>query len=170
MDIYRASEKLMSMSNEVWARHANPWSAWSRFSCLPLIVLAIWSRDWIGGWAWLVLALALFWTWLNPRLFATATDWDTWSAKGTSGERVFLHHRTQIAPHHRRVAYLLTAAAAVGLPPLAYGLWVLSPGWVIAGLVLTILPKLWFVDRMVWIWEDFQRDGGSLEDLKQSVP
>ena len=59
MDVFRFAERLMSMDDEAWARHANPWSAWTRFSCGPFIVLAIWSRVWLGWWALLPLALAL---------------------------------------------------------------------------------------------------------------
>ena len=58
-----------AMSDEVWARHANPWSVWTRFSILPLLVAAIWSRVWIGRWALLPTAAVVLWAWLNPRLF-----------------------------------------------------------------------------------------------------
>ena len=34
-----------SMSEETWQRHANPWSVWTRFTALPLIILAAWSRS-----------------------------------------------------------------------------------------------------------------------------
>ncbi|WP_377193710.1 DUF6653 family protein [Ruegeria meonggei] len=37
------------MKDEVWLRHANPWSVWARvLTPLPLLALAIWSRAWIG--------------------------------------------------------------------------------------------------------------------------
>src|SRR4051794_8466517 len=42
-----------------WERHANPASVWARFAALPLIVLGIWSRDWIGAWAVIPTALAI---------------------------------------------------------------------------------------------------------------
>ena len=45
------------MTPEVWARHANPWSGWTRVAILPLFVLAIWSRAWLGWWALVPLAL-----------------------------------------------------------------------------------------------------------------
>lgn len=37
-----------AMNEEAWGRHANPWSVWTRFLALPLLVLAIWSRARIG--------------------------------------------------------------------------------------------------------------------------
>lgn len=38
------------MTDESWRRHANPWSVWTRFAAIPAVVLAIWSRTWIGWW------------------------------------------------------------------------------------------------------------------------
>lgn len=157
MDVFRFSERLMVMDDEAWARHANPWSVWSRFSCAPLIVLAIWSRDWLGWWALLPLALALFWTWLNPRLFAPPSRTDSWASKGTFGERVFLNRDAMPIPgHHLRVARLLTFVSAFGLLPLIYGLIVLDVRTTVFGLVIAIGAKVWFVDRMVWLYEDMK--------------
>jgi hypothetical protein len=60
-DVFRSLERLMAMDDRVWRRHANPWSGWTRVTVLPLLVLAIWSRVWIGWWAccssWLVCGL-----------------------------------------------------------------------------------------------------------------
>ena len=42
--------------------------------------------------------------------------------------------------------------------PLAWGLWAFDP-WAIAfGLLLTVGGKLWFLDRMVWLYEDMAPD------------
>ncbi len=38
---------LFQMKDEVWARHANPWSGLTQFPILPLIIVSIWSRTWI---------------------------------------------------------------------------------------------------------------------------
>ena len=52
------------------------------------------------------------------------------------------------------MALFLTWLSATGLPPLAVGLWVLDFWAVLAGISMTILPKLWFIDRMVWLYRD----------------
>ena len=45
--VYRAMERLMGMSDQVWARHASPWSVYSRFAILPLLALvADPARQW----------------------------------------------------------------------------------------------------------------------------
>lgn len=152
MDVFKLSERLMSMDDAVWARHANPWSVYTRFTCLPLIALAIWSRVWLGWWALLPLALALFWTWYNPRAFPPSTRRDGWAFKGTRGERRFLDRkRTAVPSHHETMATILTALSAGGGLVLIYGLAALD-GWAtLCGLSITILAKTWFVDRMVWL-------------------
>lgn len=158
MDIFRAAERLMTMDDDAWARHANPWSVFTRFTCLPLIALAIWSRVWLGWWALVPLALALLWTWCNPRLFAPVRDLENWASRGVMGERLFLNRETAgIASHHVRMAYILTALSGLGMAVLIYGLVALDVWATICGLVLAIGPKVWFVDRMVWIHFDAQQ-------------
>ncbi len=158
MDIFKLSERLMSMDDDVWARHANPWSVYSRFTCLPLIVLALWSRVWIGWWCLLPLTAALAWTWYNPRAFPPSTRKQGWAFKGTGGERLFLDRKRHPIPrHHAIAAHILTAAAALGVLILLYGLIVLAPWPALVGLIITIGAKVWFVDRMVWLYADTHR-------------
>ena len=40
---------LLQMEDRDWQRHTNPWSFWTRYLSLPLLVLAGWSRLWLGG-------------------------------------------------------------------------------------------------------------------------
>lgn len=157
MDLFNVAERGMAMNDAVWMRHANPWSVWTRFTCLPLIILAIWSRVWLGWWALVPLALACLWTWANPRAFPPPKKTDSWAAKGTFGERVFLNrHKVPIPDHHRVWAIGLGFASATGLLPLTWGLWMLDLTMTLLGLVLIVLPKVWFVDRMVWLFEDMK--------------
>ncbi len=157
MDIFDRAERAMGMTDEVWARHASNWSVFTRIPILPLLSLAIWSRVWLGGWALALVALCLVWVWLNPRVFPAPEFTDTWAAKGTFGERVFLNRKTiPIPDHHLRWGRLLSLASATGLPFLVWGLWALDPMATILGNLLVVLPKVWFVDRMVWLYEDMK--------------
>ena len=157
MDVFKAAEKLMSMDDAAWERHANPWSGISRFSCGPLLILAIWSRDWIGWWALIPIALALFWTWWNPRAFGPPSSTDNWMSKGVFGERVFLKRdATPIPSHHERAAKILGWASLPGMLLLVWGLWELHAWATISGAFMALLPKLWFVDRMVWLYQDMR--------------
>ena len=159
MDILKLAEKVMSMDDATWARHANPWSVYTRFTCLPLIVLAIWSRVWLGWWCLVPLALAIFWTWFNPRAFGKPASLDNWASKGVMGERIYLARKENpVAAHHKQMATALAWISGGGLIILIYGLVILDFWAVISGLLATVLPKVWFVDRMVWIYEDHHRN------------
>ncbi|MEO0999261.1 MAG: DUF6653 family protein [Pseudomonadota bacterium] len=151
----KAIARIFAMTPEVWERHANPWSAWTRLPIAPLLALAIWSRDWIAGWTLLPIAALLVWTWLNPRVFPRPRHTRAWASRAVMGERVWLARESVPIPrHHALWAGLLSGASALGLPPLVWGLWVYDAWAVVAGLALSVGPKLWFVDRMVWLWED----------------
>lgn len=157
MDIFERAERMMGMTDEVWARHASPWSVGTRFLMLPLLALAIWSRVWIGWWALLAVAVVLFLVWWNPRAFPPPATTDHWAAKGTFGERVFLNRKSVPIPaHHLRWGVALSWASAAGLPFFIWGLWALEVWPTLLGMVLIVLPKVWFVDRMVWLYEDMK--------------
>lgn len=167
MDIARFSERLMGMKDEVWLRHANPWSVWTRvLTPLPLMALAIWSRAWIGNLAWVAVGVVLAWIWINPRAFSQPKTFDSWSAQGVLGERVWLRHRDKIADHHLRAAKALACVSGLGLLPFAYGLWSYDLGFTCLGIVVISGAKMWFVDRMAWVWSNYLDNGGSLEDLE----
>ncbi|RCV88349.1 hypothetical protein DU505_13730 [Billgrantia montanilacus] len=151
----RAMAAMFRMNEQTWARHANPWSVWTRNTALPLLVVAIWSRVWLGWWALVPLALALLWTWLNPRLFPVPASTRNWASKAVLGERVWLNRRqVPIPAHHSRALHLLSAIAALGLPFLAWGLYNLQLWPTLLGSVLIYAGKLWFLDRMVWLYQD----------------
>jgi Family of unknown function (DUF6653) len=156
-DIFKASERFMAMDEAAWARHANPLSVYSRFSILPLMSLAIWSRVSIGWWAVAGVALVVLWTWWNPRAFGPPASTRGWASRGTFGERVFLNRKSLPVPHHHVVwAKLLTGVSVVGIVPWIYGLWALDLSAVLLGLALIIGGKTWFVDRMVWLYQDMK--------------
>jgi len=97
------AERLMGMNDVVWARHANPWSGWTRMATgLPLFSLAVWSRVWLGWGAVLAVAVALAWIWFNPRAFAPPDNIDNWMSKGVYGERIYLEHKAELPAHHQR--------------------------------------------------------------------
>ena len=151
----RAMARAFGMDEQTWARHANPWSVWTRNTALPLLALAIWSRAWIGRWSLVAVVLALGWTWLNPRLFAPPRTTRHWASRAVLGERVWLNRdQVPVPAHHRHAPHLLSAVAASGLPFLGWGLVRLELWPLLFGCVLVYAGKLWFLDRMVWLYED----------------
>lgn len=149
------SERIMAMNASVWARHANPWSGWSRVSILPLLAIAVWSRVWIGWWALVPIMAMLIWTWLNPRLFPPPASTDNWMSKGVLGERIWLLRDKQpVLVHHVPIIRALTIAAFAGSVLLLAGLVLLNLPLTMTGLTVAMLSKLWLLDRMVWIYSE----------------
>lgn len=145
------------MDERTWARHANPWSVWTRYTALPLLVLAVWSRDWLGWWAVVPVAVAVLWTWGNPRLFPIPASTDNWASRAVLGERVWMARgQVPLPQHHRSAPHLLAALAALGMPFLAWGLYFLQLWPTLLGVLLVFSGKLWFLDRMVWLYQDMQ--------------
>ena len=156
MRIDKAIEASMAMKDTDWARHANPWSVYSRIPTLALFALAVWSRVWIGWWALLPVAAVVAWTLWNPRAFPPPASTRNWASKVTFGERVWLKRKeTPIprppwrggpsgcrSPAGSRCCPQSTDSSSSTRQPLH---WARSwPRWL----------KLWFCDRMVWLYED----------------
>ncbi len=143
----------MTMDDATWARHANPYSVYSRFTTLPLLTLAIWSRVWLGWWCLIPIALTILWIWYNPRAFSPPKSTDNWASRITLGERLYLNRQNVPIPeHHAPVLKIIMVIATSGICILIYGLFFLIPWAAICGLLLSAVSKLWFVDRMVWLY------------------
>lgn len=148
--------RLFGLEGEAWMHHANPLSVWTRFTVLPLLALAIWSRDWIGWWSLVPIALSVVWMIVNPRLFAPPRSTRNWASKAVFGERVWAEgDRATFPPQFRSPVVVVSQAyQSLGLLPLVYGLVVLDPIAAACGLAIVQGGKLWFLDRMVLLFED----------------
>lgn len=71
----------------IFARHANPWSAWSRWATTPLILVPVWRRSWRDA-AWVAL-----WFALNPVIFGAPADRSAWSTRAMLGEEQWINAR-----------------------------------------------------------------------------
>ncbi|MCC9642895.1 hypothetical protein LOC71_11460 [Rhodopirellula sp. JC740] len=147
----RATEQAMGMSQATWERHANPWSGWTRVAIFPLLTLAIWSRVWIGWWSVTCVAIVAIWIWLNPRVFPPPQSVDNWMSRGVLGEQIWLRQRDALASHHRHVIRSTITIASVGALVWLIGVTTLNLTATLTGMVASMLGKLWFIDRMVWL-------------------
>ncbi|WP_327084926.1 hypothetical protein OIE66_21410 [Nonomuraea sp. NBC_01738] len=136
------------MTDEAWRRHANPWSVWTRFAAIPAMMLAIWSRDWIGWWCLAPIALVVVWLAVNPHAFPPVDEPTAWSSKGIYGERLWMRDRSIVAGDHRKVQRGLIAVGVCGFALLIWGLVVLEPWPAVSGATLVILGQLWRIDRL----------------------
>lgn len=156
--------RLFAMSPEVWDRHTNPWSGWTRMPILPLFAATIYFRAELG-WVFIpALVLLILWTWINPRAFPPPRSTDNWMSKAVLGERVWLNRAAVAIPaHHAKAALVLSWLSLPGMLILIWGL-VMHSAWPSAlGCVLAILPKLWFLDRMVWLYEDMRHQNATYQ-------
>lgn len=145
------------MSDAVWMRHAHPWSVWTRFTVLPLLIVAIWSRVWLGWWALVPTAVAVLWMWLNPRIFPKPQSTRNWASQAVFGERVWLNRdRIPVPPHHRTLPNILSVVSAIGLIFVIWGILNLAIWPTLLGVVVLYLSKLWFIDRMAWLYQDMK--------------
>lgn len=147
----------MLMDEKAWNRHSNPWSVYTRFTALPLISLAFWSREWIDVYSVILIAFSFLWVWINPRLFSIPSTTNNWASMGTFGERIYLNRQNEAIPvHHLTVCRSLQLLSAIGLPIFIYGLYSLDIWILLLGNFWIMLFKAWFVDRMVWLYMDMK--------------
>ena len=151
--------RLFGLKGEAWMRHANPVSGWTRFAVLPLLAVAIWSRDWIGWWSLVPIALSLVFMVVNPLLFPKPASTRNWASKGVFGERIWADRNKVDLPAQfkgSQVPNVTYAFQVVGMAVLAYGLVELDLLATVAGLVIVQCAKAWFIDRMVLLFEDMK--------------
>ncbi|OPY32842.1 MAG: hypothetical protein A4E34_02219 [Methanoregula sp. PtaU1.Bin006] len=157
MTLERTIANAFALDDETWRRHANPWSVALRNTALPLLVLALWSRLWLGWYALVLLAVAFLWIWYNPRIFPEPATFDRWASKAVFGERIWLNRdRISVPAHHQRVPNILSAISGIGMLFVFWGVLVFDAWPTLFGMALVYAGKLWFLDRMAWLWEDMK--------------
>lgn len=75
----------------VFARHANPWSAWTRWASTPLVLVPVWTRSWRQA------AVLAAWFAVNPVLFPKPADERAWASRAILGEEQWLIDRPRDA-------------------------------------------------------------------------
>lgn len=145
---------MAGMDDQAWKRHANPWSVWTRFAAIPLIILSIWSRAWIGWWALVPLALCLMWLWWNPRAFRPIEKPVAWSSKGIYGERLWLRDRSGASSDFAVAQRFWAVGALAGASLLIFGLVTLEVWPTVFGASLIINGQLWRIDRLGVYYRD----------------
>jgi hypothetical protein len=156
----RTSEQLVAqmfgLKGDSWMRHANALSVWTRFAVLPMLAVAIWSRDWIGWWSVALVVLVLVFMVINPMLFHRPRSTRNWASKAVFGERIWAdRNEVEIPPKYRRTRSLAITNVfqLAGAAVLTYGLIRLDLVDVVAGVLIMQTAKSWYLDRMVLLFE-----------------
>ena len=107
--------------------------------------------------------LSLGWMFFNPVLFSRPQSTRNWASKGVLGERVYLNRDVIPLPEHHSLELLnlLKIIAGVGFFMALWGAIAYSLVAVLTGITLTYMGKSWFLDRMVWLYEDMKHQHDS---------
>lgn len=131
---------------------------------LPIIALAFWSRVWIGLWCLIPGFISLGWMFFNPVFFKKPKSTKNWASKSVLGERVFLNRdKINILEYHKFAPNILNVISSVGMILAIYGVIKLAIWPAVLGIALAYLGKSWYLDRMVWLYEDM----GELPEYKK---
>jgi hypothetical protein len=78
---------LRGVKRAVFARHCNPWSAWTRWASVPLVLVPVWRRSWRDA------ALVGAWMAVNPVVFGKPAHERAWSTRAMLGEEKWISER-----------------------------------------------------------------------------
>lgn len=160
MTVERKIAKAFLLTDENWMKHANPWSVWTRYSVLPLLVLAFWSCVWISWWCLIPGIISLLWMFFNPIFFNKPRSTKNWASKSVLGERVYLNRdNVDIPDIHKTPLYgILNAISSVGMVIAIWSIIYYSVWGAVLGVSLAYLGKSWYLDRMVWLYETMKSE------------
>lgn len=75
------------LRHAMFARHANPWSAWTRWASTPLVLVPVWTRRRRHA------VLVAGWLAVNPVLFPTPSTDRAWATRAMLGEELWIVER-----------------------------------------------------------------------------
>src|SRR5262245_22175481 len=98
---------IAALRRAIFARHANPWSAWTRWVSTPLVLVPVWTRRWSHA---VVIGL---WLAINPIVFGKPAADRAWSTRAMLGEELWITDRPRDAA--MAVSTVTSAVSAGGL-------------------------------------------------------
>jgi hypothetical protein len=75
----------------LFARHCNPWSAWTRWASAPLTLVPVWTRRRSHA------GLLALWLALNPIVFGKPRHQRAWASRAMLGEELWISDRPRDA-------------------------------------------------------------------------
>jgi len=126
----------------LWARHANPWSGWTRVPTGAVLVYAVYRRD------WRLLLAALGWAAVNPFLFSPPRTETAWMTRGVLAERWWVREE---ANGTLGLAYpnVCNTASALAFCYAFVAAWRRRPAGAAVATLLASGLKLWWVGVLV---------------------
>lgn len=96
--------RVARLRHAMFVRHANPWSAWTRWASTPMVLIPVWTRRRSHA------ALVAGWLAVNPVLFLESADNRAWATRAMLGEERWILDRPRDVS---MVLSALTSAVAV---------------------------------------------------------
>ena len=160
MNIERKIARIFNLTDENWMKHSNPVSVWTRYSVLPIIVIAFWSRIWIGWWCLVPGIISTLWMFINPVFFKKPRSTKNWASKAVLGERVFLNRDKAKIPEKHDIPLhgILNTISSIGMILAIWAIIYYSIWGAVLGVALAYIGKSWYLDRMVWLYEDMKNE------------
>lgn len=129
------------ISNEIWRRHANRWSVYTRFAAIPAAIAAGWSRVWLDWWAIAPIGSVALWLIVNPFIFKPIDTPAHWIEKGILGERLWLE-RSEAAAVYKWSLRMLLLLGFVGLVGMIAGIVALNLWLAIGGALVVMVAQV----------------------------
>jgi hypothetical protein len=129
-----------------WRRHANPKSGWTRVPTGPILVYALYHRNW--G----LIAATLGWIVLNPLVFSPPETDDAWMTRAVLAERWWVREENQ-GTVDLSFPNVLNLGGALGFLYAVYGTVRRRPGPATIGAVVSVVLKLWWLKVLVEHYE-----------------
>jgi hypothetical protein len=128
------------LQDTFWERHANPWSAGTRFLTLPALLYAVYTRD------RRLLLVTLGFTVVNPVAFPPPERTDSWLSRVVLAEREWLdEERGTLGLDYPNVLNLLNGPATL----LAlWAAWRQRPVATVGACLVAMTLKVWWVDAI----------------------
>lgn len=144
----------LGMPVSIWQRYTSPWSLYTRLAMLPFLLTAMASHAWLGTQAAIGLTLLIFvLLWATPRLLPASRNQNSWSARATFGERVWINRMAVPIPQDEaKTAMRLSLVTGAGFVVAVYGAVTVNPILAASGLIVTYAGKLAFLDRMAQLY------------------
>lgn len=169
MSILDTLQSAIASDTNVWRRHANPWSVWTRLAAVPAFAAIVFFRDFFGWWTLALVALLGVWMWLNVKIFAPVHNDERWESRAIFGEKFWLDRKTRTLPkHHLNWIMRLNIASGLMIVPLAWGLWTLDAWAAAFGSLGLVAGQIWALDRYSWLYADETR-GKQMDERMQMV-
>lgn len=130
-----------------WHRHSNPRSGWSRVPTGPVLVYAVYRRN------WRLLLAGLAWAVLNPFLFSPPETEDAWMTRAVLAERWWIWEEG-----NRTIGFnypnICNTGGAFAFVYALYAAWQQRPAGTTLGTLVAVGLKLWWLRVLVQRYEE----------------